>query len=70
MARKKSGISERGWCGRGRSEIPHVSSKLQLFALVLGEWEKRAKKNEEKRKKKLINKYIYIYTYIYLFIYL
>ena len=32
-----SGSSERGRCRRGRSEIPHVPSKLQSFALVPGE---------------------------------
>ena len=49
--RSNLGSSERGRCRRGRSEIPHFSSKLQLFALVLKSEEKRRKKEEKKRKK-------------------
>ena len=43
----KSGSSKRGRCRQGRSEIPHFSSRLQSFALVLGG---KTKKNEKNRK--------------------
>ena len=57
---KASGSSEQDRCTRGRSEIPHVSSKVQLFCPCAGgtsrktkkrEKEKREIKSEEKRRK-------------------
>ena len=42
--------SQRGRCRRGRSEIPHFSSKLQLFALVLEKSGRKAKKSGKKGK--------------------
>ena len=44
-----SGSSQRGRCRRGRSEIPHFSCKLQLFAPCS---RIKRKKSEEKRKKR------------------
>ena len=46
-----SGSSERGRCRRGGSEIAHFPSKLQSFALVLGEMREKNEENEEKRRK-------------------
>ena len=40
-----SGSFARGRCRRGRSEIPHFCSKLLLFALVLQQKQRKAKKN-------------------------
>ena len=46
-----SGSFARGRCRRSRSEIPRFCSKLQLFALVLCESKRKAKKSEEKPQK-------------------
>ena len=50
-----SGSSQRGRCRRGRSEIPHFSSKLQLFApcsrIKRKKAKKRAKKGDSRQKK-------------------
>ena len=43
-----SGSSQRGRCRRGRSEIPHFSSKLQLFAPCSSIKCKKAKKSANK----------------------
>ena len=47
-----SGSSARGRCRRGRSEIPHFCSKLQLFALVKNEEKRRTKKEKRRKAKK------------------
>ena len=44
----RSGSSQRGRCRRGRSEIPHFSSKLQLFAPCSRIKRKKAKKSAKK----------------------
>ena len=49
---ENSGSFARGRCRRGRSEIPHFCSKLLLFALVLQEKQRKAKKKGKMRKKK------------------
>ena len=43
------GSPQRGRCRRGRSEIPHFSSKLQLFASCSRIKRKKAKKSAKKR---------------------
>ena len=47
------GSSERGRCRRGRNGIPHVSSEMQLLAVVIDE---KRQTNEKKRQKKSENK--------------
>ena len=47
-----SGSFARGRCRRGRSEIPHSCSKLLLFALVLQEKQRKAKKKGKNAQKK------------------
>ena len=48
----RSGGSERGRCRRGRSEIPHLPSKLHLFALFIGENGEKQKNTKKRRKTK------------------
>ena len=52
LARKLALWAASSFLRWGRSEIPRFCSKLQLFALVLGEKRRKTKKSEEKRRKK------------------